>query len=1536
MAERRRLTIEIEADAKGIRVIGQEAKTAKQEVERLGTQGTASIEDLGSGVDSAGSSFLTMNSAILIASAGVVALTAGVVLFGRAVANASTEATFQINRLSATLDISTENARQLFPLITSFGVEIALNAKEALGAFNALSSQGLVPTAERLRSIQNASIGFGQSIESISDALQDLRPTNLRGLGVELEKSGDLARVSFRGISKEVQNTDQDIRQTILSLFGQELPDAVTTSEQSLDFAFARLRANVGNFLTSEGSELESRLAGIANNVNNWVIANETLIQQKISEAIEFISDSIVTVARVLGFTIDILKVFGTAAGLAFSVLDLAVQTSLVSIGGLSEGLGRVFSFFGIERGSALQDFGSSLKTNAGESAEIAALKVGELTSQLIENTLAVGTTADSLERLVTNANSGSASTDRLTKTSNLLNNALDDLDLTDRPGSIFNKETARNAKTEIDRLNDSLQSTIETLQENIRTLGLEGPARNAIIRNINIERGARSDLADELLRLQNIFDNDQALAAIKKETTELAIQRIELEQNAAAAGQYAAAMEIALLATNGYSAEVINNTNKLRQQQLVLARDKEFKNLISNLEDGNRALREETALIGLSAAERNKLIALFEVENQLRDTNNKLTDKQILKLREEGVELERLLNLEDETRKAQDQFIAVRDAGVSAFRDIIEEVRTGDFNNLPDLLEDIANRAGEIFINTLFDTIEQGIQDGTGVFEGIADLLNLGGNSSSNGAVPGGPIDVALDTGTDRTLDTIGTNTKNTAEAARRNTAVSIAIAGGIQALASALGGAAGGFSSQNVGGILSGLGGVSLGAANLFTGLAPILVPVGIGLAIAGIVGPIIFDAISNAFKDKPRLDIEVFGKGNINDLGTLIAPTVSDVIRLGVDEGFRLANITIETKAGGGDVGANEVLAKVIADSLNQVVDTIFAIVNQLPVDLASRLRDSLRNTQLNLRETEDDFALEFDETGKDLAEKFQLFVEEIQARFLTTLDTFFTTTVIALGVQAGIAEDFVEERLNEILETEGREERAALGQAFLEDIQAFVTAFNLSTGAFGSNAIVTLNSISTIAENLGFTAVPTIQQLNELAGAILETGEATPEAVAQIVQLRQAVISFTISLSQTIQNLAGIISGLSEFGANLNAAAAALSGAGDAVVGLLQQPGLGLDEREALVNELNNIVQAQLQIEQQAFQERIRRQQEGVRSQITAIQTVSRVRIEALNKELEIARRFERLVETIGNTLDNVLFGPNSALTGSEQISLLQARIADTQTQLASVADPEVQADLIERLATDLPLLLAETVSTFGINSPEAVAAFEATVGGLEDLQIQAAEAARSTEDILAEIQAIEASTESRIEALNNQISNLSNQQFVASSGLQSQIDVLISETTALLEENLALLEQGINTEEAIFIQDTNLLTATQEHTGLLQAIANNTAGAGQLQNTGGPNRPGRQFINIGGGGTLIPGFADGIGFVPKDMLAIIHRGERVLTREENLSSIGTSPGVSITIQIDATDRSIKEVMEEVENDANFGRLGEIINEKARRI
>jgi hypothetical protein len=82
---------------------------------------------------------------------------------------------------------------------------------------------------------------------------------------------------------------------------------------------------------------------------------------------------------------------------------------------------------------------------------------------------------------------------------------------------------------------------------------------------------------------------------------------------------------------------------------------------------------------------------------------------------------------------------------------------------------------------------------------------------------------------------------------------------------------------------------------------------------------------------------------------------------------------------------------------------------------------------------------------------------------------------------------------------------------------------------------------------------------------------------------------------------------------------------------------------------------------------------------------------------------------------------------------------------------------------------------------------------------------------------------------------------------------------------------------------------------------------------------------------GGGGiggwikSLLPGFANGSEYIPRDMTANLHQGERVLTREENRNySQGMSGNVSVNVNVNSDGSS------SVQSDASFGKqLGNAI-------
>ncbi len=133
-------------------------------------------------------------------------------------------------RLTAVLGGSGEAADQLIGKFEEMAEKFAVTDDELTEAFIGLRSMGITPTIDELKQMAGVAGVCGRDLNELSAALVVLNERSLRNFGVQLDKVKDKATISVGGITKEVQNNNEAIRQGIMELWGKAYPDALEKS----------------------------------------------------------------------------------------------------------------------------------------------------------------------------------------------------------------------------------------------------------------------------------------------------------------------------------------------------------------------------------------------------------------------------------------------------------------------------------------------------------------------------------------------------------------------------------------------------------------------------------------------------------------------------------------------------------------------------------------------------------------------------------------------------------------------------------------------------------------------------------------------------------------------------------------------------------------------------------------------------------------------------------------------------------------------------------------------------------------------------------------------------------------------------------------------------------------------------------------------------------------------------------------------------------------------------------------------------------
>ena len=596
-----------------------------------------------------------------------------------------------------------------------------------------------------------------------------------------------------------------------------------------------------------------------------------------------------------------------------------------------------------------------------------------------------------------------------------------------------------------------------------------------------------------------------------------------------------------------------------------------------------------------------------------------------------------------------------------------------------------------------------------------------------------------------------------------------------------------------------------------------------------------------IKGLLKKTPRLDVDLDQVRNAETGVAERAALVEDF--LDDDLVDNIINISVKRKAGLGGIGDGGIKSR-IRDAIQTQIAELQDIINTLPFELAATLNESLLSTPIDIEsEIKGDRLLEFDET-KNIQEKFDDFINgDLQARFLFSIRDFFVGAFESLGVLGSAAQNFIDAEF-ENFQGLSREERIEAGQELLQDFQTLTDAFNVLNNNGADSIGATVNAVKNLSNTLGFEGVPSIAELDAGLEELISAAELDPDIIQDYLDLRNAILEAQRAILGSIQSIISSISSLNSIITGAGGSAFDLGGfineGINSVIGLLGQEGLSIEDQQELLGlgegfldqliaEEQAAFQAQLEAAQQAAEAAAEAQRNAIRAQIDGLEEEKRLieenfdtRIEALQEELRIAEEFARLAESIQQTLDSIILGPDSVFTAVERLNIVQGNIANLQSELAATTDPTRQLELAGQLEDSLSTLFDLAGEAFGVNSPEFTAIFEQVTGGLNDLLDLTGNRTRSVEEINAEIEALNIERNAQLEAIDAQISNLNDQlssiqaqnvdaTFQVSDQVLEYAEFFRNEYVRLLEERFAQLEEISDTGFTTEIEALNAIS-----------------------------------------------------------------------------------------------------------------------------
>jgi len=152
-------------------------------------------------------------------------------------------------------------------MLTDFATKTPFQLNELTGSFVKLVNRGFNPTMAEMTKLGDLASSQGKGFDQLTEAVLDAQTgefERLKEFGIKASKSGDMVKLSFKGVTKEVANNDAAIRNALMS-YGEM--DGVAGSMEAISKTLGGQISNLGDqwntFLVAVGGESGGIFTGV-------------------------------------------------------------------------------------------------------------------------------------------------------------------------------------------------------------------------------------------------------------------------------------------------------------------------------------------------------------------------------------------------------------------------------------------------------------------------------------------------------------------------------------------------------------------------------------------------------------------------------------------------------------------------------------------------------------------------------------------------------------------------------------------------------------------------------------------------------------------------------------------------------------------------------------------------------------------------------------------------------------------------------------------------------------------------------------------------------------------------------------------------------------------------------------------------------------------------------------------------------------------------------------------------------------------------
>ena len=224
-----------------------------------------------------------------LASSGLSLITDGV----SGLANSIVETTAKYEKFGAVLTNtlgSKSAAQESFKMIADFAAKTPFQVDEITSSFVKFANRGIKLTKEELGNLGDIAASQGKSFDELTEAILDAQTgefERLKEFGIRGSKNGDMVSLSFKGVTKEIKNNEEAIKQAILEYGkldgvagGMEAISKTLGGQLSnLSDSFDKLFNSIGSRASTILTPIISVVTGIINQISDLIGVREDSIK---------------------------------------------------------------------------------------------------------------------------------------------------------------------------------------------------------------------------------------------------------------------------------------------------------------------------------------------------------------------------------------------------------------------------------------------------------------------------------------------------------------------------------------------------------------------------------------------------------------------------------------------------------------------------------------------------------------------------------------------------------------------------------------------------------------------------------------------------------------------------------------------------------------------------------------------------------------------------------------------------------------------------------------------------------------------------------------------------------------------------------------------------------------------------------------------------------------------------------------------------------------------------------------------------------